>query len=1065
MNSRSVRYIAFALGACGLIAYLTILQPSPAPSASTIRKVRSTSSPKAPIESKRGRAEYFFRMLRDPATNTVPTDIRRRELAYARTLPRRDVLSKPTDIANGGGFTWTEVGPTDVGGRTRALAVDINNSATIIAGGVSGGIWKSTDSGQTWVLKTPMNVPLSVSYIAQDPRDGQTNTWYYTTGEFQGSADDFSGNAQFFGSGIYKSTDNGETWLFLSSTLDDKPTQFNGPFDYISKIVVHPGNGFLYIVSNGFGIYRSTNGGASFDLSLGGLGQHRWCDIEVGANDALLATISEASAGSPSQDNSPGVYRSTDNGDNWTDITPTAFPQTHDRSVIAIAPSNRDIAYILTFGNTSQNSREVVTLFKVTSIANGTFEDRSAGIPDFGDPVGMMDTQGSYNMVVAVKPDDPDFVLIGGTNLFRSTNGFDTQSSNKNKTWVGGYAAANDIDQYVNQHADQHVAFFDPENPDILWAGHDGGISLTTDVTAEPMVWEDKNSGYNVTQFYTVTIPAQAGNTNIIGGTQDNGSPAFDWENPQDGSEDITTGDGSFAYFGQQFIYASAQEGEVGRYELDGSFRAGIKPSGTSGQLFIHPFAVDPTNETVMYYPVDNEIWRNIMIHTEPDGSTGWTPLSNIKTSSSLLISALAVSKSNPSNRLYFAGSNSTKPEIWRLDNAISVTSGAQDISIPAAVSGAYVHNIAVNPINGDEILVVMSNYNIIGLYHSSDGGANYTAVEGNLEGSNSDGPSLRWGAILPVGTETQYLVATSVGLFSTTTLNGMNTMWLQEGADIIGNTVVAALDARTSDNTVAAATHGRGIFIGTSAVSIQTVQSDTSTVAFNAPDGSKAAVKFNAGVVSGNTVTYQNHGRALPISLPGDQPPSIPVQYFTLNSTIPDTTGFEALVTVVYTQAQLDSAGVNDESTLTLFRFNEEDSTWQQLSTTVDETANTAAAPTTAFSSWALASAMPTGIAEASTGQTLPLSYALEQNYPNPFNPATTIRYVVPKDGHVRLVIYNVAGQRVRMLIDAAQPAGRYRTIWDGANAHGQAVASGVYLYRLSTDNFSESKRMTLLR
>ena len=337
--------------------------------------------------------------------------------------------------------------------------------------------------------------------------------------------------------------------------------------------------------------------------------------------------------------------------------------------------------------------------------------------------------------------------------------------------------------------------------------------------------------------------------------------------------------------------------------------------------------------------------------------------------------------------------------------------------------------------------------------------------MEGNLEGSNSEGPSLRWAAILPVGAVTQYLVATSIGLFSTTTLNGTNTVWGQEGAGIIGNTVVAALDARTSDNTIAAATHGRGIFIGAAVVNTQTVQSDTSTVAFAAADGSQAAVKFNAGAVSGNTVTYLNHGRALPTALPGDQPPSIPVQYFTLNSTIPDTTAFEALVTVTYTQTQLDSAGVTDENTLILFRFNEPDSTWQQFSTTVDEAANTATAPTAAFSYWALASATPTGVANAAAGQTFPPSYALEQNYPNPFNPETAIRYVVPKEGHVRLVIYNIVGQRVRTLVNAVQPAGRYRAIWNGKNAHGQAVASGVYLYRLSTDDFSESKRMTLLK
>ena len=81
---------------------------------------------------------------------------------------------------------WKEAVQYDVGGRTRALAIDINDPNTIIAGGVSGGIWKSTDKGATWQMKSTTSQVLSVTSIAQDPRNGQTNNWYYATGEFLG---------------------------------------------------------------------------------------------------------------------------------------------------------------------------------------------------------------------------------------------------------------------------------------------------------------------------------------------------------------------------------------------------------------------------------------------------------------------------------------------------------------------------------------------------------------------------------------------------------------------------------------------------------------------------------------------------------------------------------------------------------------------------------------------------------------------------------------------------------------------------------------------------------------
>ena len=120
-----------------------------------------------------------------------------------------------------------------------------------------------------------------------------------------------------------------------------------------------------------------------------------------------------------------------------------------------------------------------------------------------------------------------------------------------------------------------------------------------------------------------------------------------------------------------------------------------------------------------------------------------------------------------------------------------------------------------------------MSNYNIIGLYHSSDGGSNYDRRRGQsrgrhnnpgLGGTDNPGPSLRWAAIVPpVGIdgnpETKYYVATSIGLFSATRLDGSDTDWVQEGKEVLGNVVVAALAARPSDTAVVAATHGRGIF------------------------------------------------------------------------------------------------------------------------------------------------------------------------------------------------------------------------------------------------------------
>ena len=88
-----------------------------------------------------------------------------------------------------------------------------------------------------------------------------------------------------------------------------------------------------------------------------------------------------------------------------------------------------------------------------------------------------------------------------------------------------------------------------------------------------------------------------------------------------------------------------------------------------------------------------------------------------------------------------------------------------------------------------------------------------------------------------------------------------------------------------------------------------------------------------------------------------------------------------------------------------------------------------------------------------------------LFQNYPNPFNPTTTIKYSISQASSVRLVVYNVAGQRIRTLVNETKPAGTYSEIWDGKNDGGRSVATGIYFYRFIAGNYSEVKKMILLR
>ena len=769
--------------------------------------------------TKQARSEFFYRMLRDPQTQTIPSNIRRRELAYASTLPKRG-----HSPAKGGVmqlFNWHEAGPHDLGGRTRAVAVDRTNANVILAGGVAGGIWKSTDGGASWSIKTRPEDPAGVTFITQDPTD--SNRWYATAGEYLGSNPDRGAKAFYFGPGFFTSTDNGETWDLVEITQN--PTEFDSPFDFASKILVSPTTGSVFIASNGYSLIRTSPIDRKLTQVLGKTTFPIWTDFDIDSNGAIIAVTSEGFQPS-SEAEKPGVFYSTDDGVNWQDLTPDDYPAAPDRSVIAFAPSDPDVAYMWTFtgvSNSSSNAfgQEEEMLFYAFDLSAGTSENRTANLPDFGGQVGQLYSQAGFDMAIAVKPDDPDFVLIGGTNLFRSRDGFATPANSLTENWIGGYATLNNISQYANHHADQHALFFAPQNPNALWSGHDGGLSYLPDVTStsNTVPWQTKNDGFNVTQFFHVAIANEGGDDRIFGGTQDNGSPFFRFDDvsmTSTISTDLTFGDGGHAFLGATYALGSNQEGKLQAFQYDETgdlqFIGVITPSGAANQLFVNPLAVDRLDESILYYPGGRVLWRR---QPGTPASANWDQLTNFGVPEGFDITALESGVHGAASVVYAGASGDQQPMLLRLDDAGTSTAAATMLTLPAA-AGAYIHDIAVNPNNGDEILVAISNYNIVGLYHSSDAGATFTEVEGNLTGdAEQPGPSIRSVAILPLGTATAYLAGTSTGLYTTETLSGAATSWVQEATESLGHTIVESIATRPSDGRVVVATHGRGIFVG----------------------------------------------------------------------------------------------------------------------------------------------------------------------------------------------------------------------------------------------------------
>jgi hypothetical protein len=433
--------------------------------------------------------------------------------------------------------------------------------------------------------------------------------------------------------------------------------------------------------------------------------------------------------------------------------------------------------------------------------------------------------------VVKVQPGTGN-VFIGGTNLWRSTDGFATPN---NTTKIGGYKIGTTLpffELYPNHHPDVHEALFLPSNPNVMVTGSDGGIHRTENCLAPFVEWSYLNDSYITSQFYTAIIDKNVpGDNTLMGGLQDNGNFFVNSADPQAPWRQTVNGDGSYGAIAPNKAYyvLSIQQGKVAKVNLDASgnvlgFRR-IDPIGPSKDdyLFINPLALDPNDANILYLPAGNTLYRqndlaSIALTGQWDTiAQGWTAFPDTLTAGQF--TAMAVSEAAPAHRLYLGTSNN---QIFRVDNANTGTPSFTALTAPLAVANAYVNCLAIDPTNADRVVLVYSNYAVYSMFLSEDAGVTWKKVGGNLEtavAGTGAGPSLRWVSILPMDNGSlKYFCGTSVGLYSADTLKlhatgQPGTVWTLEGPNEIGSTVVDFVDVRRSDGLVVAASHGNGMF------------------------------------------------------------------------------------------------------------------------------------------------------------------------------------------------------------------------------------------------------------
>lgn len=678
-------------------------------------------------------------------------------------------------------FNVQELGPKNIGGRTRAILLDSENSDHIFAAGISGGIWYSADSGKNWSVVNDYMSSLAVSGLAQDHFN--PDILYAATGEGAGNSAGIPGN------GLYKSTDHGVTFNHLPAT---DGTDFN----ILPRMATSPvdSNGF-YIATGGSGLYRSADGGISL--------QNVYSTTKT-INDLEVTPSGDVWIGV----NGSGLFYSA-SGDSGT-FQPVTSGLPADGSFarieIAQAPSDTMVLYAAFEKSGGGYYSGIKGIYKSTDAG---LSWTVVGNPDVDFAFYMSFPW--YSMTMAVKPDDPEFIVFGvGDVVYSSDGGLIWKKCN-------------------NIHVDHHATVFNPDKPSRLYQGNDGGIyRMRTDQISYNQT--NLNHSYNTIQYYAGSFFPSG--INAIGGAQDNGTHSC--VNGNGTFNEIFGGDGSYNAVNQQYptiAYVSYQDGTIHRaddadyafptfYPVYDAMDNDGDGSIDDGAWFINPFEINMANGDQLLFVTQKRVWQTV------DGGFDWAPVMNTIAGGN---SPYAIGLSNDfSATIYVGGENAI---FYRIDDGYNSVAGDEvnlTSSVPSVITNDFISNITVHPADKSICYVSLSNYSEQPrLWRVTN--ATTTPVWTSISGDLPAGLPVNYIDIDPARPDDFFLAGTDYGLYLTTD-GGQH--WIKDNT--IPNVVVQQVKVRSADRRVFIFTHGRGMW---------TAVLDSNTVGLQTPTVNSAAV------------------------------------------------------------------------------------------------------------------------------------------------------------------------------------------------------------------------------
>lgn len=672
--------------------------------------------------------------------------------AVAQALQAARLQAASRSTLPGGDEPWQTEGPGNIGARINCIAINPSNENVIYVGYARGGVWRTTDGGNSWQPIFDNQSFLSIGAITIDPNDN--NTVYVGTGDLN-----ISGYAST-GDGLWRSTNGGNTWtnIGLANTK------------VISSVVVEQGNANHILVGtmgNPFnpdanrGMYRSTDGGATWTQVLFTSTGSGVISMEADPYNAQTIYAStwnryRTTNASPVSGPDGKVWKSTDGGATWVDLTTTGngLPTGNQGRIgLAVSHNNPNTVFAVYIGL----DMELGGLYKTTD--GGTnwtlIETINAGVD-----AGMMGAFGWYFGKVAVNPADDNEISLLGVDMYSTTNG--------GQSW----AMSTPVWFLYEVHADKHDLAYAPSGKRFL--ATDGGLYSCTGSLFNT-TWIDEEF-IPCTQFYRVAYnPFQP--DNYYGGAQDNGTSGGNTSTLNNWPR-IYGGDGFQPAFHRDYdnvFYVETQNGNI-QCTSDGglSFNdatIGLDPN--DAKSWDMPYIISHHNSDMLYTGTDR-VYRN-------DGGQGtpWTPLSANLTKQlpnafrPAVVSAIDESAINDQH--LYAGTSDGN--VWRsLDNGVTWDS-LQQHGLP----NRYVSSVHPSPNNVNTVFVTFSGYkandNIPHVYRSTDNGDHWTDISSNL-------PSLAVNDIfvMPYYNDNVLFLATEGGVYAT--LDG-GTNWERLGLNM----------------------------------------------------------------------------------------------------------------------------------------------------------------------------------------------------------------------------------------------------------------------------------------